>query len=218
MGVGGAIASDAASAFGHDMLTMGMHFNQRNWDLRHAKRRHQYETADLKAAGLNPLLSFDGSGSAVPSSPAPSFSGSLGVSQAYLQKENLKLAKRQTNADVKVKEATEKKINAETRNLDDTQREIGARILDYEDKQSLRLKEKELKEIQWKHYWSAIEELKKRVNLTNAQALKMAEEAKKLNYYNKRREYGHILMDDKRYGKWAQLLMFILNELRERGD
>lgn len=214
MGAGGAIASDVATAFGHDMLTTGMYFNNRNWDLRHAKRKHQYEVADLRAAGYNPMLTFDGSGTAVPSSPAPSYNGSANVAQSYAQKEQLKIAKQQSLADLKIKEKTAKNIEADTKLKGDRQREIGTKILDYEDLWKLRGKEGLVKDKQILHYEEAIKELAERVNLTSAQAKKMMEEANKIKYYNQRRAFGSTLIQDPQYGKWAQFLMFLISEMK----
>lgn len=84
---------------------------QRDWERERAKNAHQWEVQDLKAAGLNPIISAGGSGATTGgiSAPMPDYSGvSNAVASAAQVAQNL-IQSAKTGADTK-------NVNADTKN------------------------------------------------------------------------------------------------------
>lgn len=80
--------------------------------------KYQRATADMLAAGLNPMLAAGSGGGSVNSSPAsgtPASAASVGnLSELFIQGEQLEIQKRLAEADIALKESQADKNNAET--------------------------------------------------------------------------------------------------------
>lgn len=122
---GGITSAQSSRAAARDAAQMQM-----DWELLRGTHAHQWEVADLKAAGLNPVLSAGGSGAVTGgiSAPVPDTSGyaqaggALGNMLTYameLQKNGAEVANLQgntanLNADTKVKQEQAKLVLEQT--------------------------------------------------------------------------------------------------------
>lgn len=103
----GGIAQGIGSAAGSAISARAakqMQKKQIEWERERAKTAHQWEVEDLKAAGLNPVLSAGGSGAVTGgvSAPMPDTSGiAEGISSAI----NSAMQIKQTNADTALKKS-----------------------------------------------------------------------------------------------------------------
>lgn len=77
----------------------------------YAQNAHQWEVADLKKAGLNPILSTGGSGAPMASAPSTHFENPLAEWSAT------KLAKKQAEADVQQKKSSSNATEAQAENI-----------------------------------------------------------------------------------------------------
>lgn len=99
-----------------------------------AMKSHQYEVADLRAAGLNPILSAGGSGAAVPSGAMPSLNQNV-VGDAINSALAVKMQKAQIDnieQDTKVKKQTEGLVNDQSQKTiwETLQAQMSARLIE----------------------------------------------------------------------------------------
>lgn len=123
--MGGITSAQSSRAAARDAAQMQM-----DWEFLRARHAHQWEVSDLKAAGLNPVLSAGGSGAVTGgiSAPVPDTSGyaqagsAIGNMLSYameLQKNGAEIANLQgntanLNADTKVKQEQAKLVLEQT--------------------------------------------------------------------------------------------------------
>ena len=94
----------------------------REWQMHMSNSAHQREVTDLKGAGLNPILSAGGSGASTPTGDSAQGLGSpmnslaAGISKGA----DTALAIRGQNAEVNLKNATEKNVKEDTFNKKET--------------------------------------------------------------------------------------------------
>lgn len=88
------------------------------WERERAKHAHQWEVEDLKAAGLNPILSAGGSGATTGgiSAPIPDRSGYTGAGTAMIEAINSAYGAAKTNADIGKAGAETENISQDTKN------------------------------------------------------------------------------------------------------
>lgn len=111
LGAGGSIASS--------FVNMWSASQNRRWQERMANTAHQREVADLRAAGLNPILSAKLGGAATPPGGAGQVDNPMEpLASAYQQRAQLKLDYARANQQQDVNEATIQNINAD-KNLKD---------------------------------------------------------------------------------------------------
>lgn len=123
-GVGAALAS-AGGSIASALQSEKAVKRQIEWEKERAKNAHQWEVQDLKAAGLNPILSAGGSGATTGgiSAPVPDTSGYSGAGTALIEAINTAYNAANTNATIG-------KTGAETQNItQDTQNKITAQEL-----------------------------------------------------------------------------------------
>lgn len=94
----GSMASGAMSAKASEEAVK----RQIEWERERAKNAHQWEVQDLKAAGLNPILSAGGSGATTGgiSAPVPDFSGVANAGNALMQGINTAISAKKNEADI----------------------------------------------------------------------------------------------------------------------
>lgn len=104
------LAAAAASAVG-SMISNERNIeaaeDNRDFQERLSGTAHQREVADLRAAGLNPILSAFGKGASTPSGSVPTITDPIGPAVSTA------MAARQMQADLEVKDASARKTNAE---------------------------------------------------------------------------------------------------------
>ena len=113
---------------------------QRDWEETKAKNAHQWEVQDLKAAGLNPILSAGGSGAAMGSISAPQVPDYSEIADVGTRRMSAKAAQEQaeiakgmlgqhtikTTSEVDVNTATAEKTREETKNTKEMRKNIAA--------------------------------------------------------------------------------------------
>ena len=106
----GGIASGAMSARAAREATE----KQIEWERERATHAHQWEVQDLKAAGLNPILSAGGQGAVTGSisAPMPDYSGIANISQSSSAAEQARTAKKAQKSQEKLNEAAVKQAQA----------------------------------------------------------------------------------------------------------
>lgn len=102
------VVSSAAGSLG-DLLTGG-YFSRKSWERQKEamKHAHQWEVQDLRAAGLNPILSAGGSGASTGGLTSPMVESNFGQAVADGFSNALK------SAQVETQEASAKNIEADT--------------------------------------------------------------------------------------------------------
>ena len=119
--IGGSLISGAASAYGAQRSgqdTEKAVKRQIEWERERAKNAHQWEVEDLKKAGLNPILSADGSGAVTGgiSAPIPDRSGYSQTGTAIIEAINTAYQAAQTNAAIGRTGAETANITQDTKN------------------------------------------------------------------------------------------------------
>ena len=104
--VGGALSSAIGGLFGRSSARRSMAFQKEV-----AQKGHQWEVADLRAAGLNPILSGTGgpgaraSGGAMPPPLADVATSAMGVRRLAQELKNMEAVETRTNAEAKLADA-----------------------------------------------------------------------------------------------------------------
>lgn len=188
MGLLGAIGSIAGGVAGAAMSARQAERNMKmqiEWEREKAKNAHQYEVQDLKAAGLNPVLSADGSGANMgsinPQMPdygnmANNITSALNMMrQEKVDKSNIDNA----NADTALKEQETINKAAEKGNIEaNTAKTLSENNLVKQQGDKIK------SEIQLQQ--SQIEGIKSNNSLNDAQKKRIASEIKRNMYENKR--------------------------------
>ena len=84
------------------------------WERERAQNAHQWEVADLKAAGLNPILSAGGQGAMTSAinPPMPDYSGISGISSASSAAKQARTAEKAQKKDAELKDAEIEAVKA----------------------------------------------------------------------------------------------------------
>ncbi len=110
----GAASSIAGGLFGNASAAREA-ARQREWQENFYKNRHQWEVADLRAAGLNPMLSANSAGSVPSGAAAAQGNVAAGAADAFASVSNAKTQKKlaEQQGDVMVSQALKNAADAE---------------------------------------------------------------------------------------------------------
>lgn len=126
--LGGIVNGGVNSSFAQHQAEMQAKLQRENWEYAQ-KNSHQFEVQDLRAAGLNPVLSATNSQAlGMPGAPSGSIDIKSTVNSAVAAKRQYEVAK--INADTENKNAETRRLEQETnkQNADNNQRLIDALI------------------------------------------------------------------------------------------
>lgn len=132
--IGAALAPVAGTLLGNQQM-INQASENRIFQRDMSSTAHQREVADLKAAGLNPILSAGGAGASTPGGSMPSLSDlgesiskgsstALAIKQQGKQFEQMDTGMRNTNADTQNKQAQSGQIQEQTKLLKNQQGQV----------------------------------------------------------------------------------------------